>query len=178
MTGALLIIACSGRKLDVPAHAIDLYQGVMYQSYRANVSREQPPQVLILSARHGFIRSDDVIYPYEQMMTDTRAADIAARLPEFDRRAWPMADNLMLAGSALYRRVMHAALVRQRLIGFSPQHVYQTTGGIGEQRQQLGQWLRTLSQPGVAAIQRSHEVSHASPARQCADTGGTAERRR
>ncbi|MGF6996727.1 DUF6884 domain-containing protein [Paraburkholderia sp. GAS32] len=145
MTNALLVIACSGRKGDAPAHALDLYRGVMYQSYRANVGQAKP-HVIILSALHGFIRGDAVIVPYEQMMSETRAAEITARLQVFDPQAWPRADNVMFAGSGLYRRVMLAALHRQRLGGFrfDLSALHQTTGGIGMQRQQLGQWLRRL----------------------------------
>lgn len=52
---ALVLMACSASKLARPAAAIDLYQGVMYQSYRVHVRDNARPSVIILSARHGFI---------------------------------------------------------------------------------------------------------------------------
>nr|WP_186020438.1 DUF6884 domain-containing protein [Burkholderia gladioli] len=45
----------------------------MYSTYLANVRAETAPAVMILSARHGFIRPDTVIEPYEQRMTEARA---------------------------------------------------------------------------------------------------------
>lgn len=145
-TSALLVIACSGRKLDTPARAIDLYRGVLYGTYRANVG-DKPPHVIILSALHGFIPGDTVIEPYEQMMTNERADDIVSQLAcfEVNPQPWPQTDNVMLAGSTLYRRVMGAAIDRQRLSGIDLPNARQTVGGIGMQRQQLGQWLRAFT---------------------------------
>jgi hypothetical protein len=40
---ALLLMACSGSKLDQNASAIDLYRGVMYQSYRAHLRSDAAP---------------------------------------------------------------------------------------------------------------------------------------
>ncbi len=40
---ALLLMACSGTKLDRDARAIDLNRGVMYASYRAHVRSEARP---------------------------------------------------------------------------------------------------------------------------------------
>ncbi len=41
---ALLLMACSGTKLGRDARAIDLYRGVMYQSYRAHVRSDAAPR--------------------------------------------------------------------------------------------------------------------------------------
>ncbi|SPD38161.1 conserved protein of unknown function (plasmid) [Cupriavidus taiwanensis] len=71
---ALLLLACSGTKLDRPAPALDLYRGVMYQSYRAHVRGDEAPTVLILSARHGFLAAHTEIAPYDQRMTPQRAS--------------------------------------------------------------------------------------------------------
>ncbi|WP_392387887.1 DUF6884 domain-containing protein [Burkholderia gladioli] len=56
----LVVLACSARKLAHAAPAIELYRGVMYSTYRANVHAETAPAMMILSARHGFIRPDTV----------------------------------------------------------------------------------------------------------------------
>lgn len=142
---ALLLLACSGTKLDRPAPAMDLYQGVMYESYRAHVRPEASPNVLILSARHGFIDPRDVIAPYDQRMTAERADEILADLPAFAASTdWPtQVGEVLLAGGKEYRRVMRAALVRQ--YNALPLTVHETTGGIGMQRSQLGAFLDSIA---------------------------------
>ncbi|WP_342394121.1 DUF6884 domain-containing protein [Cupriavidus pinatubonensis] len=77
---ALLLLACSGTKLDRPARAIDLYQGVMYRSYRAHLRSDAAPHVLILSARHGFLDPHTAIAPYDECMTPQRAEQMLADL--------------------------------------------------------------------------------------------------
>ncbi|WP_244125172.1 DUF6884 domain-containing protein [Burkholderia gladioli] len=141
----LVVLACSATKLAHAAPAIELYRGVMYSTYRANVRAETAPAVMILSARHGFIRPDTVIEPYEQRMTEARAE---ALLEEFARAmpaAWPTgARTILLAGGKNYRRVMRAALERQAECGVGPAgaSVAETSGSLGYQRQQLSAFLR------------------------------------
>lgn len=141
---ALLLLACSGTKLDRPACAIDLYQGVMYQSYRAHLHSIAAPYVLILSARHGFLDPHTEIAPYDQRMTPQRAEQMLAHLPAYLRRvAWPpRLGKVMLAGGLQYRRVMRAALARR--YGLVPPWLEETEGGIGMQRSQLGAFLDGL----------------------------------
>ncbi|MDX6008499.1 DUF6884 domain-containing protein [Cupriavidus necator] len=135
---------------------MDLYQGVMYESYRAHVRPEASPNVLILSARHGFIDPRDVIAPYDQRMTTQRADEILADLPAFAASAdWPtQVGKVLLAGGKEYRRVMRAALVRQ--YGALPLTVHETTGGIGTQRSQLGTFL-----DGLPSVFRDQIGQHA-----------------
>lgn len=142
---ALLLLACSGTKLDRPAPAIDLYQGVMYESYRAHVRGGAAPNVLILSARHGFLSPDTEIAPYDERMTPQRADQMLADLPTYLRvTAWPAhVDNVMLAGGKEYRRVMRAAVARQYHAELPAMR--ETTGGIGMQRSQLGAFLDGLA---------------------------------
>ncbi|WP_249221395.1 DUF6884 domain-containing protein [Cupriavidus sp. KK10] len=75
---ALLLMACSGSKLDQNASSIDLYRGVMYQSYRAHLRSDAAPHALILSARHGFLQPDTEIDPYDLRMTRQRANQMVA----------------------------------------------------------------------------------------------------
>lgn len=142
---ALLLLACSGTKLDRQARAIDLYQGVMYESYREHLRREARPNVLILSARHGFLDPLAVIDPYDQRMTAQRADAMLADLPAFVRSAnWPaQVGKVLLAGGKEYRRVMRAALARQ--YNTTLPAIQETTGGIGMQRSQLGAFLDGLA---------------------------------
>ncbi|WP_243736993.1 DUF6884 domain-containing protein [Cupriavidus sp. L7L] len=141
---ALLLIACSGSKLDRNAPAIDLYRGVMYQSYRAHLRSDAAPRVLILSARHGFLQPDTEIAPYDQRMTRQRADQMMADMSSYLRpAAWPTrVGSVMLAGGAEYRRVMRAALARR--YGPTLPVLHETCGGIGMQRSQLGAFLDGL----------------------------------
>jgi hypothetical protein len=144
----LVIMACSGPKRNEPSAALDLYQGVMYSTFRANVRAEARPHVAILSARHGIIAADLVIEPYEQRLTLDRANAILADLDEYVKYDKPTgASNVLLAGSKEYRRVMQAALPHLVDLGAvtADATVTETTGGIGYQRQRLGQFLRGLA---------------------------------
>ncbi|MFS8981211.1 hypothetical protein PO002_43755 [Cupriavidus necator] len=141
---ALLLMACSGMKLDRHAPAIDLYTGVMYQSYRAHLRSDAAPHVLILSARHGFLHPDTEIAPYDERMTRQRADEMMADLSSYLRPgAWPTrVGTVMLAGGKEYRRIMRAALARR--YGPALPVMHETNGGIGTQRSQLGAFLAGL----------------------------------
>ena len=147
---ALLMMACSATKLEHAAPALDLYRGVMYSTFRANVQATARPHVVILSALHGFIAAEAIIEPYEQRMASTRADTILAGLDDFMMLEWPAAvSQVMLAGGTQYRRVMRAAVahLRSHSILSTTAAVAETSGGIGYQRRQLGAFLRKLSPP-------------------------------
>jgi hypothetical protein len=139
-------MACSATKAATPAPALDLYQGVMYSTFRANAP-ETRPAVVILSAKHGFLPADQITEPYEQRMTEARADEMLAELPDFDAIEWPSdVRAIFLAGGKTYRRVMRAAIERRIELGMMPADVAitQTAGGIGYQRAQLGGYLRAM----------------------------------
>ncbi|WP_234044176.1 DUF6884 domain-containing protein (plasmid) [Burkholderia cenocepacia] len=141
----LIVMACSATKLLSPTPAIDLYRGVMYGTYRANVQHQAAPAVMILSALHGFIEPGLVIEPYDQCMTPARAEAMLDELDRFMPNAWPAtARRVLFAGGRNYRRVMKAGFARQVELGHVSVGalVQETTGGIGYQRQQLGAFLR------------------------------------
>jgi hypothetical protein len=140
----LIIMACSATKDTKPAPAFELYQGVMYSTFRANAPATRPP-VVILSAKHGFIAADQRIEPYEQRMTEARADEMLGELPDFDAIEWPSdVTAIFLAGGKAYQRVMRAAIERRIELGLLPRDVTieRTAGGIGYQRAQLGAYLR------------------------------------
>jgi hypothetical protein len=146
-SSAVVIMACSATKQAHAAPALDLYQGVMYSTFRANVKREARPHVVILSAQHGFIPGDEVIEPYEQRLTPERANEMLAKLDDYMRGHIPSGSRkVLLAGGKDYRRVMRAAVERQLERGrlSSGVRVTETSGGIGYQRQQLGAFLSGL----------------------------------
>ncbi|MCA8081386.1 MULTISPECIES: DUF6884 domain-containing protein [Burkholderia cepacia complex] len=145
LSATLVIMACSATKLEHAARAIDLYRGVMYSTFRANVRATSAPAVMILSALHGFIAPDTIIEPYDQLMTPARADLMLGELDRFMPTAWPApARSILFAGGRNYRRVMNAGLARQVELGHLPAGalVLETGGSIGYQRQQLGAFLR------------------------------------
>jgi hypothetical protein len=143
----LVIMACSATKATEATPAIELYRGVMYSTLRANM-RAQPPAIVILSARYGFLLPDQTIAPYEQRMTDMRAGEMLANLPAFDTIDWPSGlRSILLAGGKAYRHVMHAAVQRRIGLGMIAvtTTIGETAGGIGHQRAQLGTYLRSIA---------------------------------
>lgn len=72
----LLVLACSARKrIDAGLlPAIDRYDGPAFRVLRAYLAdAADPPDVLILSARHGLIPADREIPDYDQMLTPEAA---------------------------------------------------------------------------------------------------------
>lgn len=143
---SLIIMACSATKGGHTAPAMDLYQGVMYSTFRANAPAARPA-VVILSAKHGFIEAGRVIEPYEQRMTEARADEMIAEMAGFDSVEWPAGvRSILLAGGKTYRRVMRAAIKRRIDLCLLDSNltIEETSGGIGYQRAQLGAYLRNL----------------------------------
>jgi hypothetical protein len=142
----LIVMSCSATKAATPSPAFELYQGVMYSTFRANEPATRPA-VVILSAKHGFIAADQVVEPYEQRMTNARADEMLGELPDFDAIEWPSdVRAIFLAGGKTYQRVMRAAIERRVELGLLSRDVTieRTAGGIGYQRAQLGAYLRGM----------------------------------
>lgn len=146
MTRALLLIACSGAKLEGTHRAIDLYRGVMFDVLRKWMPAENAPDVYIISAKYGLVHAHMILPAYEQPMTMERQRALIAA--GFDMRQFQGScfDNVFIAGGAMYRAVADVYVGRLRAAGIiQPGAVVRaTSGGIGKQRGQLGQWLRGL----------------------------------
>jgi len=146
VTRPLLLIACSGRKLAGTHRAIDLYQGVMFDVLRKWMPAENQPDVYIISAKHGLVHADALVESYEQPMTEERQRELIAKgldVAQFEGKAF---NEVFIAGGALYRAVadVYVALLRTARFLEAYARVRATSGGIGEQRGQLGVYLRTL----------------------------------
>ncbi|CAM2198423.1 DUF6884 domain-containing protein (plasmid) [Paraburkholderia kururiensis] len=140
----LVILACSGPKLPYAAPALELYQGVMYSTFRAHVRPEAFPDVMILSALHGFIRGDAVIEPYDLTLSQQCADRMIHALAGLSGIGWSNgATRVLLAGGRNYRRVMRAAvpILIDRGCVSARAAIVETSGGIGCQRQQLAGFL-------------------------------------
>lgn len=141
-----VLMPCSGMKLDRAAPAAELYRGVMWQSLRANSQPGRAPRLVVLSAKHGFVGADAIVEPYEQRLTPERAEELSRSLDGFAKTVrWPRASRrILLAGGGLYRGVMRemvGALQHKGVLARDLQ-ISEVAGGIGEQRSQLGQFLR------------------------------------
>ena len=147
---SLVLMACSATKLSVASPAFDLYQGVMYETFRAHVKSHARPNVIILSALHGFVEPERIISPYEQKMTSARADEMVAGLMQFMGSVqWPRSvRRVFLAGGLQYRRVMKAAVA----LAAADALVDECSGGIGFQRSQLGRYLDELAGRAGAVV--------------------------
>jgi hypothetical protein len=146
VTRPLLIIACSGPKLAGVHRAIDLYQGVMFQVLRKWVPAAGAPDIYILSAKHGLVHSSALVESYEQPMTEDRQHELIAEGLLASAFLGKGFDEVFIAGGAMYRAVAEVYVARLRKAGFITKDapVRSCSGGIGEQRGQLGAYLREL----------------------------------
>ena len=151
----LLLMPCSDMKGPAKATAMELYKGVFFQTYKSNVQPGAFPLVVILSAKHGFINTNQEIAPYDEVMSTARADTMLANLPKYiaNIKIPSGITDVMIVGGKEYQRVMRAAVAELQSFGLvSPEaSINATSGGIGVQRQQLGEYLRAM-QPTVPVI--------------------------
>jgi hypothetical protein len=150
---SLLLMPCSAGKLTEAARAKQLYTGVMWQTLNTHIGAKAKPQMVILSAEHGFIDPDDKIDPYERLMDAKRADELLKDPQELVDAVLDSIDpdvkikDVQIVGGAEYRKVMKEVVSRLIASGqiASDASVNETTGGIGEQRKQLGTYLKDLA---------------------------------
>lgn len=131
------------------APALELYRGVMYETYRAHRGPMAGPAVVILSAKHGLLSPSEVIDPYDMRMSARRAQEILVGLEaQVSSYQWPTSiEQVFLAGGAEYRRVMTRAIEILQELRLAPLDVRisSTCGGLGYQRSQLREYLRSCA---------------------------------
>lgn len=160
----LLMLGCSQRKHagGQALPALDLYQGVMYQTLRVHADPLARPQLAILSAEHGFLRPQDSIHTYDRRMDARRADALLADLPALVARLTVLEDieAVQLCGGAAYRRVMVAAVDELKRLGriHPAASVTACVGQLGEQRAQLGAYLRGLSRASAVRTSEPNET--------------------
>ncbi len=153
---SLLLMPCSGPK-DFKGNgeheAKDVYQGVMWQTLRTH-NPDPGPQLVILSAKYGFISGDELIAPYDRMIDEAAANEILAELDEYvGRFEGNDYRDVQIVGGEQYRRVMRAFVAELQARGAISEDasIREVTGGIGEHRQQLGEYLRGFAAEPAAA---------------------------
>lgn len=70
MTKHVALIACSRAKLPHAAQAKDLYTGTRFRLACGWASRHDVDEVFILSARHGLLRMEEVLEPYDESLAN------------------------------------------------------------------------------------------------------------
>jgi len=136
----LLILPCSKRKRDVKtAKAIDLYDGPFYRTLR----KHRPPNldILIVSAKYGLIRVDDVISPYDQRMTEDRAKELSKTVNSEIKR---MIRSHSYEGIMVNLGAIYMAVLNDMKYELDQPNVTYAHGMIGERTSQLRSWLTQI----------------------------------
>lgn len=141
----LLILPCSKRKKALSiAPAIELYDGPFYRVLRKNMSLNL--DVLILSAKYGLIDSNEIISPYDQIMTIERAKELAndvrIKLEEIFKSN--QYDGIFINLGRTYM----IALEESASI-LCKHKVCRAKGKIGERLHQLKNWLAEIDMRGA-----------------------------
>jgi len=117
------LIACCGEKLDHPARADQLYQSDLFKKALAYCRRHYRRNV-ILSAKHGVVKLNQVIEPYDQKLTASY------------NRLWAVNVELELSKLRFCNTMFYAhagQLYTERLVTHLPM-IFPLKGlGIGEQ---------------------------------------------
>jgi Family of unknown function (DUF6884) len=175
----LVLMGCSATKKEGRGPALDIYDGPLWQTLRVYLGAVPRGNVCVLSAKYGFTGALTRIQPYDARLS-AQAADyliargIHERNDHFGRikpgtatgpspyveangtlrgdGKWPYR-TVIVAASGEYVRVFrhfrHAFVEAGLIEADAPVHT--TTGGIGEQRAQLGFWLNHVNGKGIAA---------------------------
>lgn len=154
----LVCMPCSERKRSIGASAAELYDGPLWQTLRCYLGQIPPANVLVVSGKYGLVDAGTRLDPYEQLLDASKAAAIICReilpvaLAHSRRRSRPYG-LVIVAGVNLYGAVYSALIdaFRDKALIMPGTEIRRVIGGIGEQRSQLGRWLRQASQPLEAA---------------------------
>lgn len=171
----LVLMACSATKAPTGrgrTPALELYNGPMWQTLRTHKPFALPwANVLVLSGLYALIRATDGIGTYEARLTTDKAWHVirqglrapndffGAFRPGIARSPWDLLDHdrqpfrcCIIAGAGEYRRVFDWLAKELQAAGvIAPgAQVLAVAGGIGEQREQLGRWLRSAGAGDVA----------------------------
>ena len=177
----LVLIACGAKKKeDGKAHSLyNLYEGPMWQTLRLNIGDIPKENVLVLSAHHGLSRSDKPSMAYDEQLTPKRADEIIGNGIKAEISSFLKGkefDSVIIAGSGEYRRVFYqiANLMKNRGDISPDAMIVETTGGIGEQRGQFGEYLNQVNQkPAKEANVPESKAEPAEPSAKGKEIPGT-----
>jgi len=76
MRKKIVLISCVSQKLPHQAKAKDLYVSTLFKLNLKYASSLNPDEIYVLSAKHGLLRLEHEIEPYEQTLNNMRTAEI------------------------------------------------------------------------------------------------------
>ena len=124
----LIILACSAKKLDHAARAVDIYQGSIFKFglQYANTNRYD---VVILSALHGFLQPGTVIEPYNVKMKKPYVGP------------WPVGEGFYVGGQLYFAKAppRFQPLVPPAQLGYMLQSLKQLCTGTKSRHQLFNQ---------------------------------------
>lgn len=66
----ICLIASRGNQLDAPAKAKKLYVNSIFKACYRYAKILQPDLIFILSAKHGIVKPDDIVHPYDDTLNN------------------------------------------------------------------------------------------------------------
>lgn len=145
MTNRLLITACGATKRPDAGllPAIDRYDSTPFRMLRKTLSQltdEQRPTVLILSATFGLITADHPIPDYNQRMTPDQAKRL---LPQVEGTLERLLFNITYTHTLFHMGKHYFAAIHESIwrIAYHLGTISFTSGGIGMQMSQCKHWL-------------------------------------
>ena len=144
MSTPIVIIPCGGAKLETAAPAADLYTGSMFRdALKTARAMTSDDNIRILSAKHGLVKLDAILEPYDVKMGDTNSVSMdtlrkdITKLHElfshFDYRIHT------LLPKAYYEALWAAVHTGKRRAAFHVWNHFDGCAGIGYQKQRLAQ---------------------------------------
>lgn len=112
----LLILGCSHKKKSERGRAIDVYDGPLFRTLRRRISEtSRPLEILILSARHGILREDDLIDPYDEKLTSPASPKLAEKVAAELTNILPLAlDSVLIIAPRNYIANLPIEFIRER----------------------------------------------------------------
>lgn len=139
---SVMVIPCSGAKLDRAAPARELYVGSMFRFSLAAALKQcdEGDRVLILSALHGLVELDAVLDPYECKIGAPEAVSVEVLAEQAQRLGIEWDTDVWAFLPKAYFAKLDNAL---RSFGCYPHFVFEgSERGIGEHRRVLANSMR------------------------------------
>ena len=146
MKNSLLIISCSGKKDKTPEKlpALMRYKGPFYPTLHKAIRENRLPKyldILIISAKYGLLKSEDLIEDYDQKMDVPRANELRPHI-QADLKAFLNGKDYDQLFNGLWQ------VYNKTLEGFDLEkyceHVIPMETNRGKRMRQLKQWIIVL----------------------------------
>lgn len=134
----LLILGCSQKKKLESGRAIDVYDGPLFRTVRRRISEiSRPLDILIISARHGIIREDELIEPYDDKLPMGDNPEFAKKVAvELSKRLPQALDSVLILAPRHYIANLPVEIIRLRSTRFDL-----FSGRMGRCQARLLEWL-------------------------------------